>query len=495
MRQTLIALSAVLAIAGMSIASEPYQQVRGVIHLDTTVSGGEYDPEKMVEFLEEHGLEVAIFTDHITVRVEYGIFPAREITGWISGQVIANMLDRTGSVTNYGPENYLKILDELDQKYEDITVIPGVEAIPFYYWDGSPFLGSMTMYNGYRHVLAFGMTQPGDYADLPTVGEGFLRHYNGETLLSLWPLVLVFFSIKCFQKARSSRRYRSYRFPAILFLGVGILFLIHNFPYKFGKYDQYHGDQELAPYQDFIDYVVDRNGLVFWAHPEVSSDISYGEIGPVKVRGVTQAYYQDLLYLHNYTGFAAFYAGMQYMIPPGGIWDQVLEQYCKGYRQKPVWAIAEGDIEGEEFSPKLSQTVFLVRERSREEILQSLREGRIYGVCGPLADNLSLTNYSLSSDGGATAGTGETLESETGKLTFKAVLACKDSKLGNTLNVELIRDGEAIGKYKEKGLVKITHTEKIAADGRTHYYRLDARAPKQSRLLTNPIFVRSTGSP
>jgi len=494
MRQTFIVLSVVLAIAGMSIASEPFQQIRGVIHLDTTVSGGEYDPEKMVDFLHEHNLKVAIFSDHITVRIEYGVFPARQITGWIVGKIIANAFDRTGSVTNYGPENYLALLDELDRKYEDMTVIPGVEAIPFYYWDGSPFLGRLTMHNGYKHLLAFGMVQPDDYAGLPTVGEGFLNHYNWETVLSLWPLVLVFFGIKCFQRARSSRRYRSYRFPAILFLGVGILFLIHNFPYKFGKYDQYHGDQGLGPYQDFVDYVADHNGLVFWAHPEVSSDISYGEIGPVKIRGITPASYQDLLYLQNYTGFAALYEGMKYMIPPGGIWDQVLEQYCRGYRQKPVWAIAEGDVEGESFSPTLSQTVFLVRERSREEILQSLREGRIYGVCGPLADNLSLTEYALSSDEGATADTGETLESKHGKLTFRAVLACKESKLGNTIDVELIRDGEVIGKYKGKGLVKITHTEELAADGRIHYYRLDARAPKQSRLISNPIFVRSTGS-
>ena len=489
----LLASALILTLAaGATAKAPPFQQVRGVIHLDSTVSGGEYDPEEMVRFLIENDLQVAIFTDQATVRVEYGTFPARNIMGWVTGLVIGRALNRTGSVGAYGPRKYVKDLNTLDGKYSQILVIPGVEAFPFYYWEGSPLKGSLTLVNGYKHLLAFGMETPEDYAGLPTVGEGFFRGYSIETFLSLWPLVLLTFGAKCFRQARSARWPALYRIPAFLFFAVGLLFLLHNFPYKVGRYDQYSGDQGLAPYQDFIDYVVGRNGVVFFAHPEVSSEVTH-RIGPLRAHIRTEAPYSDLLTLRNYTGFAAFYEGMKYVIPPGGIWDQVLAQYCTGLRERPVWAIAEGDVEGAQFSPKLSQTVFLVKERSREEILQSLKEGRIYALAGPLAEHLTLTDFTLSS-GGQTARTGETLNAESGVLNLAAALECKSNPRGTSLKADLIRDGQIVRTFKGNGRLDIVYADSAAADGYTHYYRLDVRAPKQTRLLSNPIFVRPGGA-
>ena len=60
-----------------------------------------------------------------------------------------------------------------------------------------------------------------------------------------------------------------------------------------------------------------------------------------------------------------------------------------------MWAIAEGDVEGDSFSPKFSQTVFLLKENTREEVLQAMKEGRIYALFGPLSDNLSLTGFDV----------------------------------------------------------------------------------------------------
>ncbi len=200
-----------------------------------------------------------------------------------------------------------------------------------------------------------------------------------------------------------------------------------------------------------------------------------------------------MYYARNYTGFAAFFEGMKYVIPPGGIWDQVLAQYCLGKRARPIWAIAEGDVEGAHFSPKLSQTVFLLRERTRTDVLQALREGRIYALAGPLADNLALTEFTLSSNG-KEAVMGESLASDGSELRLTATLRCKPSPRGNSIKADLIRDGEVVRTFRGEGVLKIAYTDAVPTDGRTHFYRLDVRAPKQTRLLSNPIFIRSNGS-
>ena len=44
----------------------------------------------MVRYLRKNGVQIAIFTDHDTVRWDYGFFPARyligRLTGWVIGQ-------------------------------------------------------------------------------------------------------------------------------------------------------------------------------------------------------------------------------------------------------------------------------------------------------------------------------------------------------------------------------------------------------------------------
>ena len=468
-------------------AQAQYKQVRGIIHLDTSVSGGTYDPEQMVRFLEEQGLQVAIFSDQITTGIKYGTFPARGLMESMTGWLAAKKFGRPSSVSTFGANNYLSLLSELNRKYKDMVVIPGVEVFPYYYWQGSLLQNNLTLKNGYKHLLAIGLESPQDYIQMPTIGEGFYREYGLQTLLSLWPVVLLFLALKCWRKARRSTRPSIFKISALIFLIVGFLFLLNNYPYKFGRYTPYHADAGYAPYQDFINYVVDRGGLVFWAHPEVSSDTPY-QIGPFKITLKTDAPYEDLLHLHNYTGFAAFYEGMKYVIPPGGIWDQVLTEYCLGGRAHPIWAITEGDVEGDSFDPNLCQTAFLVKQNDRSEIMKSLKEGRIYALSGPLANSLKLENYELKG-GGTSAGMGQTLEAQSVQLLAHIVL--QDSTQENrSLSVELIKNGVLLDTFKGEGDITITYDDTLTNTNRLHYYRLDVRAPHQSRLLTNPIFVR-----
>ena len=473
--------------------AQPIKQVRGVIHLDSTISGGEMAPEELVRLLKENGLHAAIFSDQITTRIYYGIFPIPAVTEWLSASMVASKFGREGSVTAYGAYNYLSLLNDLNRKYDDMTVVPGVEVFPFYYWRKNLLKGDMTMINGHKHFLAIGLEKATDYDNMPTVSEGFYKGYNLQTLLSLWPLALLLLAFKCYRQARHSLRPGLFKISAQIFVVIGILFLINNYPYKFGRYNVYQGDQGQAPYQDFIDYVISRGGLVFFAHPEASQNQTHS-FGPLTINLQTEAPFRDLLHLRNYTGFAAFYEGMKYIIPPGGIWDQVLTEYCFGIRKQPIWAIGEGDVEGDSFDPGLSQTVFLVRENTRPALLKALKTGQIYALAGPVADDLTLDTFTLFDETGKQATMGQTLKTDTVRLVAKISLEGNENR--NALSVDLIKNGILIDTYKGEGQISIDLQDTLDTSvNRQHYYRIDVRAPNQTRLLTNPIFAsRLNGS-
>ncbi|MBT3604752.1 MAG: hypothetical protein HN521_16960 [Candidatus Latescibacteria bacterium] len=459
--------------------------------MDSTISGGEMAPEELVRFLKENDMQAAIFSDQITTHVHYGFFPVPAFTEWLSAKIVASRFGREGSVSTYGAYNYLSLIKDLDRKHEDLTVIPGVEAFPFYYWRENLLQGQLTMVDGHKHFLALGLTEPSDYENMPTIGEGFFRGYNSQSLLSLWPLALLIFAVKVYLQSRRAERSVLFKIPAQIFFVVGVLFLINNYPYKFGKYDAYGGDQGQQPYQDFIDYVVDRGGLVFWAHPEAGKDQTYA-MGPLTVGMETEAPYQDLLELNNYTGFAAFYEGMKYVIPPGGIWDQVLTEYCFGQRRRPIWAIAEGDVEGDSFDPGLSQTVFMVKENTQPALLEALRNGQIYALSGPFADDLSLDTFTLTNEEDVQVGMGQTLKAQEVRLV--ASISLNGNEKRNALSADLIKNGILIQTFKGAGKINIDLRDTLENGPRHHYYRLDVRAPNQTRLLSNPIFAHTSDS-
>jgi hypothetical protein len=52
------------------------------------------------------------------------------------------------------------------------------------------------------------------------------------------------------------------------------------------------------------------------------------------------------------------------------------------------------------------------------------------------------------------------------------------------------RSGESLGSFTGDGSLTITYREDTSLNpDRIHYYRIDAAAPNQTRLLSNPIFL------
>ena len=481
---------------GAPAAGEEYRAIPGVVHLDSNISGGKLTPEELIEYADQSGVRVAIVTDHDTMRWRYGILPLRSLSGWIMGWLSGALMNHS-SIATYGAQRYIDTFERLDREYPNLMVIHGAEAIPFYYWQGSLWRRKLTLRNGNKHLLVIGLEDAGDYAHLPSVGEGtFPRRFGWGSLLGLWPLGLVvwglyFLSIKRTEQVgdgddayyATGRQRRPYRLLGVLCLVIAGLFLVENFPFQQSMYDPHHGDPGIGPYQHLIDYVNQRGGMTFWAHPESDMPKAYA-LPLVTVEARTAPYYEDLLEAQEYTGFAALAEGMNYVIPPGGVWDRVLMEYCEGRRAGPIWAIGEVDFgDVDDFSIVETETVFLVKTETKEEVLDALRAGRMYAAHGEGTDRVFLDRFTV---GGAHMGAEIAVS---GAPESAVEVRCLDRNA--RLRATLIRTGTVVREFEGAGELRSRFRDEYAAPGEKVYYRLDVSGP--ARIVSNPIFVAFSG--
>ena len=469
--------------------AEQYKLIPGVIHVHSTISNGEKTPEEIVQLAKEKGMKVVIFTDHDTMRWAYGLQPLRNI--------IQKVVDQN-SILKYGAANYINTIEGLNEKYPDMVIIHGAEAIPFYYWQGSFLEKNLAVIRGNEHVLVFGLETPSDYNSLPSVGNGFPGEYNIESIFSLWPVsffLLGWYLISFRRKVTSTRDESSHekrhsKVPGIICFFVGIIFLVNNYPFKTPMYDQFHGDQGVGPYQYIIDHVNEKDALTFWAHPEVERS---AEINGIEV--ASSPYDEDLLKTYNYTGLAVLSEGMRRIGPPGGIWDQILLQYCSGERERPVWVIGEVDYKVQDFPIDETQTIFLLKEKNNEAILNALRTGKMYAAMGA-ANSLTLNSFVIEDiDSGKLAFMGDEITMKD-KPRIRIVVTVDDSDKPSdydkrSFNIDLIRNGSVIKTFEADGSIDIAYDDDYHNPGEKVYYRLAVDTSYLFRgIITNPIFVQ-----
>ena len=104
----------------------------------------------------------------------------------------------------------------------------------------------------------------------------------------------------------------------------------------------------------------------------------------------------SLLKQYGYTGFAIFAKGMTKIGRSNGLWDKLLQAYCSGKRERPIWAIGETDFEGG--GPpewvRDTQTIFLIKKaplsalERREKVLEAMRQGRMYAKLESIPDRI-----------------------------------------------------------------------------------------------------------
>ena len=363
LRRLLFLIPVFILLTSYSVNAAEYLQVAGLIDLRTTYSDGELDLESLVKLAKGRDFGLLFINDHDRLAMEYGLLPFRNI---LKKRVELNSINKGGA------KNYLNSIREAHKNHPDMILIPGSETAPFYYWTGSYFNKNLTAHNHERRILTIGMERAEDYRDLPIIHNGFSTRFTATFL----PIVFIFF-VSLILGIFLMRWKGVYRIFGIVIMVLSILFIINTNPFRSSPFDQYHGDQGIAPHQLLIDYVNSRGGLTFWNYPETQSGVR--KMGPIFVN--TPPYPEVLNESKGYTGFAALYGDNITVTGPGNIWDSILLEYCKGERDRPVWGISTADFhEDSGAGGKLGNfpTVFWVRQKTKKEILSAMREGRMY---------------------------------------------------------------------------------------------------------------------
>ncbi len=458
-------------------------QARSAIQISSTVSDGKYSLHEIAKTAKENGIKAVIFTDKGFMRWSYGLWPLRNI---IKKTVEDN------SISRYGIKHYLDDIRKIKEEFPGMIFIPGVDSSPFYYWRGSPFLGNFAICDWHKQLIAVGLNKSSDYNNIPVIGNPRgLR--EGIDIFKFWPFITLLIGFALFKrriysyKDNQGRELAPYskglRAAGVIIIVLSALFVLNNWPPFKVKFDAYHGDLKILPYQNFIDYVNQKRGLVFWTHPEAENISRRG-----KVKIETRKYPEDLLYTRNYTGFTIFPAGYKEIGRPGGIWDVILKEYCEGKRENPVWAIGtlafdqQGSLADR---MKSLSTVLLVRRLGKEEAIDALRKGKMYITKGRNSALFSLDNFSIrDSLSKAQGNVGDVV-----RLAGRPILYIEGKFLDASRKIELkiIKNGEIIKVYNIDTPVDIVYNENESLRGKS-YYRLEIRSAGLI-FISNPIFV------
>jgi hypothetical protein len=476
----LILLVSTFAFAG-SAQTDEYIQVPGLMDLRTDFSDGSHTLEYLIQLARKRGFDVLFIADHDRKVLEYGIRPYQHI---LKKRV------ETPSINKGNPESYLSMIQAASKKYPDMILIPGAESAPFYYWRGSYFRKNLTVCDWERHLIIVGLEDPEDYEELPILHNGFSTSYLSSRISLGFFLILIPLAAGIFLITKKG----ILRWSGIVLSLLSLLLLINNQPFRSSPYDQYHGNQGISPYQLLIDYVNSRGGMVFWNHPETKSgrgklDFIYRDTPP---------YPQVLTESKNYSGFAALYGENTSITEPGHAWDKVLTEYCSGQRINAVWAISSADFHQEGTAgEKLGNfpTVFLVKHKSKQDILDALRKGRMYAYRGDVSlPRLILQNFSITGADTSLKGImGEEIQLK-GSAEINIHITTSNPEEGHAVEVKLIREEKLLKTFSGKTPLILNYVHEFFEPGKKTYYRLDVRDRKNRIIVSNPIFVHFSSS-
>jgi len=404
----------------------------GLIDLRSNFSDGAYDVETLVRTAKERGFSVVVINDHDRMAMEYGLAPLRNVV---------KKREEKGSINRWGASSWLQAIQEAEKKYPDMIVIPGTESAPFYHWTGSPITGDLTAWNHERRILTIGLDSPEDYQSLPVLHNGYTTRWMNLAL----PGIFAFLAALAVG-AVMIRWKGPYRIAGIAVVVLSLAFLANSDPFRSSPFDPYSGDPGIAPWQLLIDDVRGKGGLTFWNHVETQSGVR--DMGPVKVH--TAPHPEVLDDSKHYTGFAVLYGDTVTVAEPGGLWDRVLSDYCRGYREHPVWGIATAHYHKEgEAGEQLGnfQTGFFVEKLSRKDVLEALRTGKTYAYRGSYPKYARLDEFSVSpADGSQRAISGEQIV-----LKGNPVIRIRisgDPESAPAVKVRLIRSGELVKVFE-----------------------------------------------
>jgi len=486
--------------------SRNYILLKAGLHFDSQVSGGQYSLPELANIISRNGLDVGIITDHDNMKVSYGIRPFDDFLKFSI---------KENSIATYGAAKYINEIIALDESYPDAILIPGIEAVPYYHWEGSPMLENLALKDWHTHLLVFGFEKPEIFEKLPSIENhlgykkptGKIFKYIAENfmyfaLIGLYFLLFILFFMLIIRKkhgmvdiARIRHHRHQYRFSlfALVMAGLFGLILYTQYPFLPLKYTQYDREAGSGPYQALIDYVNANDGLVFWAHPEVTHNEKRQVNIPLMSQTIaisTEAYPQRIMETNNYTGFAIFWEGMKVIGKPGGLWDMALAEYCNGLRSKPVWAMGELDFEESNTLSNVTETVtfLFVKERSRAGVYEAMRAGRMYTTRGFMGNKIVVDEFSVwDMHSGRNAFIGETLTNIKPPVVIHVRIRALTG-LDRPETIMLYRGKELIKKFRLNSVIDEWFVDESPIKDKMYYYRIFG-GETWPTLASNPIFV------
>jgi hypothetical protein len=452
-------------------AAEEYSEVPAVIHIHTNLKAYPSSLDQIIENVETEDFEIFFLSDSYNLRMEYGVLPFRNL--------LKKKIEASTIISSNGIEFYLKRLKEINSNSPDMLLIPGVEVIPFYYWTGSPFSKNLTTHNWGKTFLILALDRTEEFTTLPVIHNNFsTRHvldFLPGTILFLIAALLSLVLIKSKGLIRVS---------GILLFILSVLFLINSHPFRPTLFDQYSGDQKIAPYQEVINDVNNKGGLIYWSqHKKNKSDTN---TGPLNIKDGFNP--KDLLLSKNYTGLVI--TSDEYSLTePGREWDEVLKEYCQKKRERPVWQIGGINLDKNTVEKVYStQTVLFLKYKDQGSVISALKKGRTYTHFLDDKTALSLNLFSVSNPKTDKHGiVGEEISLEDTPVINISVSAEKVNS--HEIKVDLIRSGEIVSTFKGLPPLNITYKDTYFQKGERVYYRLDISGESYSRIITNPIFV------
>lgn len=473
-----------------------WRPVVTAFHVHSNVSESGETLDQLAIEAKASGIDAVIFSDNFLLRYEYGLFPLRG--------VLRRTVDLP-SVLNVGVDRYLAEMRAAGLRHPDVMLIPGVEVVPHYYWTGSVFSKDLTMHDAQKNVLVLGLPRVDDYGRMPAAGNHASYEYGWNTVVLLWPILLVPPAIWMINQRVERRLGTGWTFmvlrerrpaPGVTLLALAVLLLFNNYPFGTPPYDTYSDESGLRPYQDLIDYVRQRGGISIWSLPE-AKDFSlhdYGRLGVVTVK--TEPYPEALLKTSGYVGFGAVYEDTDTVTDPGGVWDAALMAYLEGRRANPPWGIGEvayhrADSAGKRLDNV--ETVAWVKERSPAALLDAIAKGRMYALERRKDYGLVLEEFSLTSEeSGQPAISGETLEAPANAPIRVRVEAASTDGQQRPVLVQVIRSGLVMSSTTETTPFSVQFRD-VVPQGAGGYFRLRIGSGAY-RIVSNPIFVRSRTS-
>lgn len=355
-----------------------------------------------------------------------------------------------------------------------------VETIPFYYWTGSPFSKNLTTHNWEKTFLIFGLNKPNNFKTLPVIHNNYSTKYTFRFI----PVTISF--LLAFLISIFLIRWKGiFRIIGILVFITSLLFLINYHPLRPILFTQYNGDQAIIPYQEVIDDVNNKDGLIFWSQSKDNKRDK--KIGPIIIKDGFKP--KDLILSKNYTGFLITPDKYE-LTKPGNEWDNILLEYCSNQRKSPVWQMGGFNLNGSSLNKiDTIQTVFLIETRNKISVIEALRRGRTYTLISDNKIGLSLNLFSVSDPKTETYGImGEEISLKVSPLIKISVAALK--KNSGEIKVNLIRSGNIISTFNGQSPLNINYQDGYFKEGEKVYYRLEILADTYSRIITNPIFVK-----